>query len=157
MGLTGKRAKCLLRIRHVLKFSHLFERTPCPLCAGQERHTISHVISRCQYGPTKVARAKAQRVITSRMDKRPHLTILGWPPSPHWSQLTVDPGSRPVIHLRRGKHSQACAVRGCAAVSRRGLLLQTCTGPCRLSSEAFKPTLIHRFDLTENFNLPVYQ
>ena len=77
MGLQGKRAKCLLRIRHILKFSHPYERVPCPYCVGQERHTISHVISRCQYGPTKGARAEAQRVIASRMDKGSNLTNLG--------------------------------------------------------------------------------
>jgi hypothetical protein len=53
VGLDQKHCGKLMRLRSILRHAHQVETEPCVYCNGDEHHTVSHVVSRCSFPPTK--------------------------------------------------------------------------------------------------------
>ena len=57
-------AGTFMRIRSILRHAHPVEAQKCPYCTKRERHSLTHVISRCSFPITLETRMKVWKGLT---------------------------------------------------------------------------------------------
>jgi hypothetical protein len=82
-----EQAGALMRLRSILRHGHPTEHQSCAYCGNDEPHSVTHVITKCKYGPTMEARKRLEgppsNPITSylkNLTTKKLAAILGGPP-----------------------------------------------------------------------------